>query len=84
MATARIFVTLKKGILDPQGKAVEHALQGLGIDAVKGVRVGKLISLTFEDVSETEARRLSDEACEKLLANPVIEDYEVELLQAVE
>ncbi len=80
MTSAQIFVTLKKGILDPQGKAVKHALDNLGLDAVDEVRVGKLIKLRFGNVSTEEARRLSQEACDKLLANPIIEDYRIELV----
>lgn len=80
MTSAKIFVTLKDGILDPQGKAVQHALHNLGIAALDEVRIGKLIKLNFGDVSRAEAQRLSQEACQKLLANPVIEDYRIELV----
>jgi len=80
MTSARIFVTLKDGILDPQGKAVQHAIDNLGIADVNEVRIGKLINLTFGEVSAAEALKLSREACEKLLANPVIEDYKIEVV----
>ncbi len=81
MFLARIHVTLKNGILDPQGKTVQHALGNLGLAQIGEVRVGKLIELRFGEVSPDEARRLSEEACQRLLANPVIEDYEIELLE---
>ncbi len=80
MITAKINVTLKSGILDAQGKTVQHALHNLGIEDVAEVRMGKLILLTFGDISTEEAMRLSEEACKKMLANPVIEDYEIELI----
>jgi len=81
MFLARIHVTLKNGILDPQGKTVQHALGNLGLAQIDEVRVGKLIELRFGEVSPDEARRLSEEACQRLLANPVIEDYEIEILE---
>ena len=68
---ARVLVRPKAGILDPQGQAVERALPALGFDGVANVRVGRLIELDVED-----AARLG-EMCEKLLANPLIEDYEI-------
>jgi phosphoribosylformylglycinamidine synthase len=68
---ARVLVRPKAGILDPQGKAVERALPALGFDGVSNVHVGRLIELDVEDSSRLE------EMCEKLLANPLIEDYEV-------
>ncbi len=80
MIIARVFVTLKSGILDPQGKAVHHALTNLGIGHIDEVRMGKIINLHFADVTEKEARRLAEDACQKLLANPVIEEYKIELL----
>ncbi len=80
MIEARIYVTLKSGILDPQGKTVQQALENLGFAQIRGVRVGKLIELQFaEEVSREEAERLTIDACKKLLANPVIEDYRFEL-----
>jgi phosphoribosylformylglycinamidine synthase PurS subunit len=68
---ARVLIRPKAGILDPQGQAVERALPALGFDGVANVRVGRLIELDVED-----AARLG-EMCEKLLANPLIEDYEI-------
>lgn len=73
---ARIHVTLKDGVLDPQGRAIHHALEGLGFDGVEDVRAGRLIELTLADgTSEADI----DAMCRKLLANMVIENYRVEL-----
>ena len=76
---ARIFVTLKNGVLDPQGKAIGHALNGLGFAAVGEVRQGKLIDLELSEKDEAKAHAALKEMCEKLLANTVIEKYEIEL-----
>ncbi|WP_370179389.1 phosphoribosylformylglycinamidine synthase subunit PurS [Alteriqipengyuania sp.] len=71
----RIFVTLKPGVLDPQGRAVHHALDGLGFAGVNDVRIGRLIELDLaDDVSDEKI----GEMCEKLLANMVIENYRIE------
>lgn len=71
----RIYVTLKPGVLDPQGKAIEHALSGLGFAGVEGARVGKLIEL---NVADTVDDAQVDAMCRQLLANTVIENYRVE------
>jgi phosphoribosylformylglycinamidine synthase len=72
---ARIFVTLKGGVLDPQGKAIHHALEGLGFDGVNDVRAGKLLELDLADgTSDADI----DAMCKKLLANTVIENYRIE------
>lgn len=71
----KIFVTLKPGVLDPQGKAIHHALESLGFAGVNDVRAGKLIELEVADAT-TDAQ--IDEMCRKLLANTVIENYRVE------
>jgi len=76
---ARVFVTLKNGVLDPQGKAIGHALNNLGFEAVGEVRQGKLIDIELADTDESRARANLKEMCEKLLANTVIEKYEIEL-----
>ena len=76
---ARVFVTLKNGVLDPQGKAIGNALHGLGFGAVGEVRAGKVIDLELSEKDETRARASLKEMCEKLLANTVIEKYEIEL-----
>jgi phosphoribosylformylglycinamidine synthase len=71
----RVYITLKNGVLDPQGKAIHHALEGLGFKGVRDVRAGKLIELDLEDgVSEADV----DAMCRKLLANTVIENYRIE------
>ncbi|BBC99650.1 MULTISPECIES: phosphoribosylformylglycinamidine synthase subunit PurS [Sphingobium] len=72
---ARIFVTLKGGVLDPQGRAIQHALSGLGFDGVNDVRAGKLIELDLADGTSDED---IDAMCRKLLANTVIENYRIE------
>jgi phosphoribosylformylglycinamidine synthase len=74
---ALVHVTLKPDVLDPQGKAIQHATATLGYDAVEEVRQGKLFEVRLAAASEEEARKLLAELCEKLLANPVIEDYEI-------
>ncbi|MBI2501505.1 MAG: phosphoribosylformylglycinamidine synthase subunit PurS [Deltaproteobacteria bacterium] len=72
---AKIYITLKSGVLDPQGKAVEQALSSLGFSEVKDVRIGKYVELTLEKNSEERIRQM----CEKLLANTVIESYQFEI-----
>ena len=72
---ARVLIRPKAGVVDPQGKAVERALPSLGFDGIENVHVGRLVELDVED-----ADRLG-ELCEKLLANPLVEDYEIELLE---
>lgn len=71
----RIIVTLKNGVLDPQGKAIQHALSGLGFDGVDDVRAGKIFEL---DVADSTSDAAIDDMCRKLLANTVIENYRVE------
>ena len=71
----RVYVTLKNGVLDPQGKAIHHALEGLGFSGVNDVRAGKLIELDLaDDVSEQDVEAM----CRKLLANTVIENFRIE------
>lgn len=74
---ARVLVTLKPGVLDPQGKAIHHALEGLGFDGVNDVRAGKLIELDLADGTEDAA---IEDMCRKLLANTVIENFKIERL----
>ena len=74
---ALVHVTLKTEVLDPQGKAVQRACASLGYDGVRGVRQGKLFEIELDAGSREAAERLLGELSEKLLANPVIEDYEV-------
>ncbi|MFA9200797.1 MAG: phosphoribosylformylglycinamidine synthase subunit PurS [Cypionkella sp.] len=74
----RVHVSLKPGVLDPQGRAVHHALEGLGFAGVEDVRVGKLIEL---EVADDTSEAALDQMCRKLLANLVIEDYRIELAE---
>lgn len=77
--SVQVHVMPLKELLDPQGKAVLGGLKNLGLGAIEDVRVGKHISLQIEAASEEEAKRLADEASKKLLANPVMEYYEVQV-----
>ncbi len=74
-----VYVTLKQGVLDPQGKAVGHALDTLGFKNVANVRIGKLIELEIAAKNKTQAKEEVKEMCEKLLANTVIESYQFEI-----
>lgn len=76
---ARVYVTLKAGVLDPQGKAIGNALHALGFSGVGEVRQGKFIELEIDESDDARARARVAEMCEKLLANTVIEDYRIEL-----
>lgn len=76
---ARIFITLKDGVLDPQGRAIKHALEGLGFEGVEDVRQGKLIEFDLAEPDADKARAQCEAMCRKLLANMVIERYEIEL-----
>ncbi len=78
---AVVHVVLKPAVLDPQGKAIQRASRSLGYEAVQDVRQGKLFKLTLDARDEAQARGLVDELCQKLLANPVIEDYEIVALE---
>lgn len=77
----RVLVKLKPGVLDPQGRAVHHSLEGLGFEGVNDVRIGRIIELDVEDGTSDAAL---DSMCQKLLANMVIEDYAIEKLNAAE
>ena len=76
---ARVQVTLKKGVLDPQGKAIHHALGTLGFAGVEDVRQGKVIEIELAETDSAKARAEVEDMCKKLLANTVIENYAVEL-----
>ncbi|AZO30051.1 MULTISPECIES: phosphoribosylformylglycinamidine synthase subunit PurS [Mesorhizobium] len=76
---ARITVTLKNGVLDPQGKAIEHALSGLGFDGVGQVRQGKVFDIELDGTDKAKAEADLKAMCDKLLANTVIENYAVEI-----
>ena len=76
MASARVLIRPKEGILDPQGQTVERALPALGFEGASHVRIGRMVELEVDDPDQLPAM------CEKLLANPLIEDYEVEVLES--
>ncbi|HEY8368843.1 MAG TPA: phosphoribosylformylglycinamidine synthase subunit PurS [Thermodesulfobacteriota bacterium] len=76
---ARIHITLKRGVLDPQGKAIQQALADLGFEGVEDVRVGKYIEVKIDGVSKDMAEQRVRAMCEQLLANPVIEDFRFEI-----
>jgi len=75
----RVHVTLKDGVLDPQGKAIAHALASLGFSGVEDVRQGKYIELDLAETDPGAARAAADEMCRKLLANTVIENYRIDI-----
>lgn len=79
MFLATVHVTIKENVLDPQGQAVQGALHSLGFDNASDVRIGKYMELTIDSDDRAQAEEQLLEMCEKLLANPVIEDYRVEL-----
>ena len=76
---ARVFIMPKEGVLDPQGKAITHALQTLGFSGVGEVRQGKVIDLDLSETDQARARAQLEAMCQKLLANTVIESYHIEL-----
>lgn len=76
---ARVHITLREGVLDPQGEAVRHALGALGFEGVNGVRQGKVIELDLADEDKSAAEARVRQMCDKLLANTVIENYSVEI-----
>ena len=75
--TARVTVTLKSGVLDPQGKAIEGALRSLGVEGVSRVRQGKVFDIEIDDADAEAVRGRLTQACEKLLANTIVEDYAI-------
>ncbi len=76
---AKIHITLKNGVLDPQGKAIETALDHLGFSGVEAVRVGKYIELDLQGLSADKAQSTIEQMCEKLLANTVVENYRISI-----
>ena len=76
---AKVYVTLKRSVLDPQGKTVQHALASMGFNEVKDVRMGKYIELDLGSLDKAQAEQKIKTMCEKLLANTVIEEYRYEL-----
>ncbi len=81
MFISKINISIRKTILDPQGKAVEHSLKSLGFNSIENTRIGKLIELKINTNSKEEAERITEEACRKLLANPVMEEYSFEIFK---
>ena len=79
MLNAKVYVTLKKGVLDPQGKAVQHSLASIGYGEVEDVRLGKFIEVKLNGTDKEGAKAQLKEMCEKLLANTVIEDYRFDI-----
>lgn len=77
---ARIFVTLKNGVLDPQGQAIEGSLSSLGFEGVDAVRQGKIFDVKLEETDHETAKEQLAQMCEKLLANTVIENYSIEIV----
>jgi len=77
---ARVIVTLKASVLDPQGKAIEGALRGLAIDGLNSVRQGKIFDIELDGDDQATARRRLSEACERLLANTIVENYAIEIV----
>ena len=76
---AKVYISYKEGILDPQGKTVGGALDSMGIDGIKDLRIGKYIEISFDNISKEQAKAVTDESCRKLLANPNTETYHFEL-----
>ena len=79
MIEAEVYITLKRTVADPQGVTVKHALQSLGFQNLKEVRIGKLIVITIDSKDKKKAEEEIREMCHKLLANPIIEDYEFKI-----
>jgi len=78
---AKIYISYKDGILDPQGQTVGHALDAIGIKKINSVRMGKYIEMEFNGISKEEASEITDESCRKLLANPNTEMYKFEVVE---
>ena len=76
---AKVYIRYKEGILDPQGKTVGGALDSMGIDGIKDLRIGKYIEISFRNISKKQAESVTDESCRKLLANPNTETYHFEV-----
>ena len=78
---AKIYISYKEGILDPQGKTVNHALDAIGIKKINSVRMGKYIEMDFNGITQDQASDITDESCRKLLANPNTETYTFEIVE---
>jgi phosphoribosylformylglycinamidine synthase subunit PurS len=81
MYKAKVNITLRKSILDPKGKAAHNALKNLGLSEIDDVRIGKRVELDINAPDEKKARELADTACSSLLANELMEDYEIEIVK---
>lgn len=77
--SAKIYITLRDGILDVQGKTVEHALHSISFNSLSDVKIGKYIRLSAEAENAEGAKSIIDDACKQLIANPIIEDYKIDL-----
>jgi len=82
MLEAEIYITLKKTVSDPQGLTIKHALESLGYKNLEEVRVGKLVTIKLSSKDKKKAKQKLDEMCQKLLANPIIEDYHFKIKEA--
>lgn len=79
---AKVYVTLKPGVLDPQGKAIHHSVELLGFEKIHDIRQGKYFEILLDaELSETEAKEMAEKIAKDVLANPVIEDYRVEIIR---
>ena len=78
---AKIYISYKEGILDPQGKTINHALDAIGIKKINSVRMGKYIEMDFNGITRDQAFEIADESCRKLLANPNTETYTFEIVE---
>jgi len=76
---AKVYISYKEGILDPQGQTVGNALDSMGIDGISSVRIGKYIELSFDNLSKMDAESITEESCRKLLANPNTETFKFEI-----
>ena len=76
---AKVYISYKEGILDPQGKTVGTALNSMGINGIENVRIGKYIELSFKDIPKSKVESITDESCRKLLANPNTETFRFEI-----
>ncbi len=77
---ARVYITLKKSVLDPQGETVKHALAALGFNSIDEVRMGKYVELSLNTASKKQAEQKVQQMCQQLLANPVIEEFRYEVI----
>ena len=73
-----VIITLKKDVLDPQGKVIQQTLQSMGVNSLKGLRQGKYIEIELEESNENSAHKIVDDMCKKLLVNLIIEDYKID------